>query len=83
MFHKTVEDIKNQMKILELKNIVREIKTHWVGSTPEDREKNRWTWRENRNYTIWTTEKKLDWKIEMNRVSAKYDLPKDLSPECT
>ena len=54
------------MEILEPKKAIAEIlKAQCMGSTPEweDRGKNQLTKRQNnRNYTVWTTERKMNWK---------------------
>lgn len=45
-FSEEMEDMKNShMRILELENMINEIKSQWMGSMKgEDRRKNQWTW---------------------------------------
>lgn len=45
-FGEEMEDMKNShMRILELENMINEIKSQWMGSMKgEDRRKNQWTW---------------------------------------
>lgn len=53
---------KNQMEILELKNLIVQMKPRDKLQQEWRQGKNEWSWKQNNgNDTIWTTEK-IDWK---------------------
>ena len=59
--NKKVENsAKKGQKVWKWKNTITEIKAQWMGSVAkwETEEKNQWTGWQNRNYPIWTKERK-------------------------